>query len=74
MILKEPELRTIFTDGWFEFLKDFLLSEDFNRILKYLDEKEVEGVTIFPEKKNIFKAFRLTPLEDLKVIWLGLDP
>ncbi|ADG94379.1 uracil-DNA glycosylase [Arcobacter nitrofigilis DSM 7299] len=33
-----------------------------------------ETTTIFPEKKNIYKAFDTTPLDELKVVILGQDP
>ena len=37
-------------------------------------EKRYEISTVFPEKKNIFKAFSLTDFENLKVVILGQDP
>ena len=37
-------------------------------------EKRYETSTVFPEKKNIFKAFSLTDFENLKVVILGQDP
>ena len=37
-------------------------------------EKRYKTSTVFPEKKNIFKAFSLTKLENLKVVILGQDP
>jgi len=30
--------------------------------------------TVYPEQENIFKAFELTPLTDVKVVILGQDP
>ena len=29
---------------------------------------------IYPAKENIFKAFQLTPLEQVKVVIVGQDP
>ena len=37
-------------------------------------EERYETSTVFPEKKNIFKAFSLTDFENLKVVILGQDP
>lgn len=37
-------------------------------------EKKYENSIVFPEKQNIFKAFSLTKLENLKVVILGQDP
>ena len=37
-------------------------------------DKRYETTKVFPEKKNIFKAFSLSKIEDLKVVILGQDP
>ena len=42
--------------------------------LKNEIDKRYETSTVFPEKQNIFKAFSLTKLENLKVVILGQDP
>ncbi|MDN5125796.1 uracil-DNA glycosylase [Aliarcobacter butzleri] len=42
--------------------------------LKEEIDKRYENSIVFPEKKNIFKAFSLTKFEDLKVVILGQDP
>jgi len=38
----------------------------------YLDK--IIKSDVFPEKKNVFKAFELTPLDEVKVVLLGQDP
>ena len=35
---------------------------------------EYEKYTIFPKKEEIFKAYSLTPLENVKVVIIGQDP
>ena len=42
--------------------------------LKEEIDKRYETSRVFPEKKNIFKAFSLSKIEDLKVVILGQDP
>ena len=37
-------------------------------------EKEYETGTVYPEKKNIFRALELTALPDVKAVILGQDP
>lgn len=37
-------------------------------------EKEYNSKTIYPPKKEIFNAFKLTPLDKIKVVILGQDP
>jgi len=39
---------------------------------KYLDK--IIKTEVFPEKKNVFKAFDLTPLDQVRVVLLGQDP
>ena len=64
----------------------FMLGNDWDIVLKEELEKEyfktiIEQVknlynekTIYPQKTEIFKAFRLTPYKDVKVVILGQDP
>lgn len=42
--------------------------------LKNEIDKRYETTRVFPEKQNIFKAFSLTKLDNLKVVILGQDP
>ncbi len=44
------------------------------KTLKDEIDKRYETTTVFPEKENIFKAFSLTKLDNLKVVILGQDP
>lgn len=37
-------------------------------------EKEYETKTIYPPKEDVFNAFKLTPLDNIKVVILGQDP
>ena len=39
---------------------------------RYLDK--IIQTEVFPEKKNVFRAFELTPLDQVKVVLLGQDP
>ncbi|CAM3479046.1 MAG: uracil-DNA glycosylase [Aliarcobacter sp.] len=48
--------------------------KDYYKNLHNEIEKRYKTSTVFPEKKNIFKAFSLTKLENLKVVILGQDP
>ncbi|RXJ84942.1 uracil-DNA glycosylase [Arcobacter cloacae] len=48
--------------------------KDYYKKLHEEIEKKYENSIVFPEKQNIFKAFSLTKLENLKVVILGQDP
>ncbi|MCT7516987.1 uracil-DNA glycosylase [Aliarcobacter cryaerophilus] len=57
--------------------KDIIENEQQKPYYEKLEEeidKRYETTTVFPEKQNIFKAFYLTKLDNLKVVILGQDP
>lgn len=51
-----------------EFKKDYFL-----KIKEFIDE-EYNSKTIYPPYEEIFNAFKLTPLDNVKVVILGQDP
>ncbi|MGJ0288492.1 uracil-DNA glycosylase [Aliarcobacter cryaerophilus] len=53
---------------------DLEKKKDYYKKLKEEIDKRYETTTVFPEKQNIFKAFFLTKLDNLKVVILGQDP
>ena len=55
-------LKSEFEQPYFGQIKDFLISE------------KAQGKKIFPAGSHIFKAFVLTPWDDVKLIILGQDP
>ena len=46
----------------------------FESLVRFLHKEKSEGKTIYPPGSQIFRAFDLTPVEDLKVVILGQDP
>ena len=57
---------------------DFALSEEFKKdyflkIQDFIDE-EYSSKTVYPPYDEIFNAFKLTPLSNVKVVILGQDP
>lgn len=60
-------------NSWDEYLKDEFEAPYFKEIEKRVDE-EYSLYTCFPEKEDIFNAFKSTPLEMIKVVILGQDP
>ena len=52
---------------------DLEKQKDYYKSLEEIN-KRYETTTVFPEKQNIFKAFSLTKLDNLKVVILGQDP
>ncbi|OCL84318.1 Uracil-DNA glycosylase [Arcobacter porcinus] len=48
--------------------------KDYYKKLKIEIEERYKNFIVFPEKENIFKAFTLTKLDNLKIVILGQDP
>lgn len=46
---------------------------ELNKVMNILN-KEYSKYTIVPYKKDVFKAFKLCPLSNLKIVIIGLDP
>ena len=66
-------LSNLFGEGWFNAMGTYLMSQDFAN-LGYWLIGERKTNTVYPVQQNVFKAFKLTPYEDVKVVFLGLDP
>jgi uracil-DNA glycosylase len=52
-----------------EFEKDYMKS-----LKQFLVEIKKKGEIVYPKGEDIFKAFELTPFDDVKVVILGQDP
>lgn len=59
--------------GWKELLKDEFEKPYFVQLSQFVDN-EYNSQTIFPPKSQIFKAFNLCPLSEIRVVILGQDP
>lgn len=49
-------------------------SKDYSRKLLEFVESERQQHLVFPATENVFRAFQLTPLKDVRVVILGQDP
>lgn len=59
--------------GWKEKLTDEFKKPYFKELTDFVRD-EYTKATIFPEPKNIFRAFDLCPFDNVKVVILGQDP
>jgi len=67
--MKKVDIET----SWYELLKDEFDKDYFLKLRQFI-KNEYKTKQIFPHPKNIFKAFELTPVNDVKVVILGQDP
>ncbi len=58
--------------SWEKVFQDCM--EDFEEISRILQEQEQTYGLWFPLKKNLFRAFSLTALQEVKVVLVGQDP
>lgn len=62
-----------FLNGWDEILdKEF--EQDYYKNLRGFLKNEYSEYIIYPDMHDIFNCFRLTPLEEVKILILGQDP
>lgn len=59
--------------NWEDIINYELNQPYFQQLQQFLT-LEYNNYRIFPEKENIFNAFKLTPYENVKVVLLGQDP
>jgi uracil-DNA glycosylase len=59
--------------GWSAVLADLLSSKYGDKLLNKLNE-EYKRTTVYPKKAEVFRAFRETPWEDLRVVILNKEP
>jgi len=67
------EIESNIHKSWETALRDEFQSNYFTKLKEFLKVERKE-YTIYPPAPNIFNAFNLTPLPDLKVVILGQDP
>ena len=58
---------------WSEFFKELEKKDYYRDLMRFLDE-EYSSKIIFPKRENLFRAFDLTPVEEVKVVIIGQDP
>lgn len=68
-----PDLRAI-PDSRYAILKDELHKEYFQHIIDFLDNEKSQWKEIYPPWSNIYKAFELTPRENVTVVIIWQDP
>lgn len=59
--------------GWDELLRDELHKPHWSKLLEFITY-EHENYDVYPPRAQTFKAFELTPDDDVKVVILGQDP
>ena len=61
-------------DSWLKELKSEFKKTYYKNIIQKIENDIKSWICIYPENKNIFKAFDKTPFEKVKVVIIGQDP
>ncbi len=61
-------------ESWKKALADEFEKPYFVELVRLLHEEKANGQRVYPPGKDIFKAFELTPVSQVKVVILGQDP
>lgn len=61
-------------ESWKNALADEFGKPYFAQLVRFLHDEKAAGQRIFPPGSQIFRAFDLTPVQNLKVVILGQDP
>ena len=62
------------TSSWQPFLNSQTSQPYYKDLQVYLRMRKKEGAIIYPPEEEIFNAFELTPVDEIKVVILGQDP
>ena len=69
-----PPVEVQMEESWKRALAPEFRKPYFHELIDNLKAEIREGRTVYPAGPNIFKAFELTPLDQVKVLILGQDP
>ena len=71
---RQEKMEVAIEQSWKEALREEFEKDYFKSLVAFLHREKAEGKVIFPPGRMIFKAFELTPVQDVKVVILGQDP
>jgi len=71
--MTKEELEQIVHPSWTKILLPLFNDNRMNELLLFMDSEIEKGYTIYPEKKNVFKAFKLCSFDNLRVLIIGQD-
>lgn len=72
--IKQKLYTKLHPSGWGNKLKSFIMSDDFDKILKTLLDEVKAGKRFTPVVKQMFRAFEECPYDKLNVVMVGQDP
>ena len=68
------KFKDLFHESWHLKMQPFIESEACDNIYKFLKAESKRGKNIAPLSSNVYRCFIETPLDELKVVMLGMAP
>ncbi len=68
--MKEVDMES----SWKKVLADIFASDYFLKLRSFVADEYLSGKKVYPTAKDIFKAFDLCPVDQVKVVLIGQDP
>jgi len=72
--MKWEKFQNQFHESWHRFMQPFIESEECDNIYKTLKAESARGKKIAPLSANVYRCFKETPFDDLKVVIMGMCP
>lgn len=63
-----------FHESWHSKMRPFIESNECDAIYEFLKKESKRGKQIAPLSSNVYRAFKETPLDELKVVLMGMCP
>lgn len=63
-----------FHESWHDVIRPFIESEECDKIYSFLKSESRRGKKIAPLSDNTYRCFRETPLNEMKVVLIGMCP
>ena len=70
--MTKEELEQIVHPSWVKILLPLFNDSRMNDLLLFMDSEIAKGYTIYPSKKNVFKAFKLCSFDDLRICFIEI--
>lgn len=74
MTVRQKQFFSALPESWKKPLEHVCTRPEIDDLVRYLQEREAAGATIYPAKQNIFAALRATPFDKVSVVIVGQDP
>jgi uracil-DNA glycosylase len=68
------KFKNYFHESWHDKIRPFIESEECDSIYKFLKTESQRGKKIAPLSNNVYRCFLETPLDELKLVILGMCP